>query len=160
MNAFRKRLLLGFSLGILAIFFFLWPQLSSMLLGTQPSTANAQGQLCTVLGKPSDLPSPVLINFDSLPDGKPIGTSYKPSFGVSFEDSAASQVFINGNPPTLPHSKPNVAENKDSTAGSAPLIFTFDTPKTHVGFYIGGGTGDSTADVKVLDANGRCALRG
>ena len=86
MIALRKRLVLGISLGILAVFFFLWPEFSSMLESNNPSVVSAQQQACTPLSDPKNLPSPVLINFDTLPNAAVIGTSYRPSFGVSFQD--------------------------------------------------------------------------
>lgn len=155
MVVFRKRLLLGLSFAILAIFFFLWPELSTMLKGTHPSIVSAQ-QACTVLSDPKNLPSPVLINFDTLPNAKVIGTSYKPSFGVTFEDSRLTQAIIYGNEPAQAKSAPNVAVNNASSGTSAgvPMNITFDTPKTHVGFWIGNGSGQQlTALVRAYDAN-------
>ena len=100
----------------------------------------------------------MLINFDTLPNAAVIGTSYKPSFGVTFEDSKATQAIIYGNEPAKARSAPNVAINNavfPGTSAGVPMIIDFDTPKTHVGFYIGNGeTAQVTALVRAFNAAG------
>jgi hypothetical protein len=157
MNGKRNRLLLVYVIGILAVFLFLWPELVVLLNGKDPGIVNAQ-QGCTVLSDPKNLPSPVLINFDTLPNAKVIGTSYKASFGVTFEDSRTTQAIIYGNEPANAKSAPNVAINNAAvgiSSANIPMNITFDTPKTHVGFWIGNGSGQQlTALVNVYNVDG------
>ena len=101
-----------------------------------------QAQDCTQLQSPTQIPSPGLINFDDLANATVIGDSYRPAFGVRFEDVRTTQAIIYGNEPAKAHSQPNVASNNaifPSTSVDVPLRITFDAPKTHVGFYMGNG---------------------
>ncbi len=158
MDIYRKRLLIGTGIGALAVFFFLWPVIANMLNIARPGAVEAQQQSCSVLSDPKNLPSPALINFDTLAEAQVIGTSYKPSFGVTFEDSRLTQAIIYGQPSAQARSLPNVAINNavpPGTSANVPMVIDFDTPKTHVGFYLGNGeTVQPTALVNAYDIDG------
>ncbi len=112
-----------------------------------------QTQDCTQLQSPTQIPSPGLINFDDLANATVIGDSYRPAFGVRFEDGRTTQAIIYGNEPAKAHSQPNVASNNaifPNTSVDVPLRITFDAPKTHVGFYM--GNGDTVQPTALLTA--------
>ncbi len=101
----------------------------------------SQTQGCTQLQSPTAIPSPGLINFDTLANATIIGNNYAAAYGVRFENSATNRAIIFGHDPA-PQSAPNVAINNavlPNTSNNVPLRFSFDTPKTHVGFYMGNG---------------------
>lgn len=121
---------------LLAAFGALLPQ------GQTYAAPVAQGQACVQLQSPTEIRSPGLIHFDDLPNAAIIGNSYQPAFGVRFENSATTRAIIYGNEPAKASSKPNVASNDavfPNTSANVPMRIFFDTPKTHVGFYIGNG---------------------
>ncbi len=100
-----------------------------------------QTQGCTQLQSPTEIPSPGLINFDMLANATIIGNNYTATYGVRFENSATNRAVIFG-PDPAPHSAPNVAVNNavfPNTSNNVPMRIIFDTPKTHVGIYIGNG---------------------
>lgn len=102
----------------------------------------SQTQDCIQLQSPTQIPSPGLINFDDLPNAAVIGDSYRPAFGVRFENSATNRAIIYGNEPAKARSQPNVASNDavfPNTSANVPMLITFDAPKTHVGFYMSNG---------------------
>ncbi|MCU0500464.1 MAG: hypothetical protein MUC51_01645 [Anaerolineae bacterium] len=112
-----------------------------------------QTQDCSQLQSPTQIPAPGLINFDDLPNATVIGDSYRPAFGVRFEDGRTNQAIIYGNEPAKAHSQPNVASNNaifPSTSANVPLRIAFDAPKTHVGFYM--GNGDTVQPTALLTA--------
>jgi hypothetical protein len=130
-----------------------WPVLSNLNHSSQDSSASAQ-QACLELVDPKEIPAAALIDFDDLPDAQVIGTSYQPNFGVSFEDTRTARALIKSDP-NISQSSPNVAIN-DATIGvsSVPLVIYFDTPKTHVGFWIGNSnTPNTTATLIAYDSN-------
>ncbi|HLF91506.1 MAG TPA: hypothetical protein VI451_21355 [Anaerolineales bacterium] len=140
-----------------AIVLLIWPALKSIWGSTSPDVS-AQGFQCTQLFKPGDLPSPVLINFDDLPNAAVIGTHYRPSFGVTFEDGDVTQAITYGNEPGKAQSPPNVASNNaifPNSSNNVPMNIWFDEPKSHVGFYIGNGENqDLRAAISAYDVSG------
>ncbi|MGW8251517.1 MAG: hypothetical protein ACWGO1_12805, partial [Anaerolineales bacterium] len=139
MRTFRTKtfwLVLALIAGMLL---FMLPAFLRLYPGQSPTVANAQ-QNCTAIGDPGKIPTPALINFDDLPNAAVIGDHYRPTFGVKFEDNATASAVINGTEPMSAHSTPNVARNEAaSTISSVPMEIAFTEPKTHVGFYVGGG---------------------
>ena len=123
-----------------------------------------QTQGCTQLQSPTAIPSPGLINFDTLPNATIIGNNYAAAYGVRFENSATNRAIIFG-PDPAPQSAPNVAINNavfPNTSNDVPLRISFDTPKTHVGFYMGNGeTQKLTALLTAYNAAGAviCQIR-
>ena len=121
------------------------------------ATFSAQTQGCTQLQSPTQISSPGLINFDTLPNATVIGNNYAAAYGVRFENSATNKAIIFG-PDPAPHSAPNVAINNavsPNTSNNVPLVFTFDAPKTDVGFYMGNGeTQQPTALLTAYNAAG------
>ncbi len=119
---------------------------------------------CQVLQSPTQIPSPALINFDNLTNGAIIADSYRTSQGVRFEDSPTNKAIIYGNEPSEAQSAPNVASNSavfPSTSNNVPMIIDFDSPKTHVGMYLGNGeTQLPTALMIAYDAAGNILCRG
>jgi hypothetical protein len=114
-------------------------------VGVSHSGASAetlwQTQGCVQLQSPTEIPAPGLINFDTLANATIIGNNYVATYGVRFENSATNKALIFG-PDPAPRSAPNVAINNavfPNTSNNVPMYFTFDTPKTHVGFYMGNG---------------------
>ena len=127
--------------------------------------ANAQ-TACTSFTDPGKIPAATLINFDDLPDATLLADHYRPTFGISFVDMQQTQVKTYGGAPENAHSKPNVAINDPVAGGNnagVPIVISFDEPKTHVGFYVGGnGAGDQiTALIRAFDASGAllCEMR-
>ena len=101
----------------------------------------SQTQDCTQLQSPTAIPGPGLINFDTLPNATIIGNNYAAAYGVRFEDARTNRAIIFG-PDPAPHSAPNIASNNavfPNTSSNVPMRITFDSPKTHVGFYMGNG---------------------
>jgi hypothetical protein len=125
--------------------------------GSTPRAASAQQQ-CQTLADPKDVPSPALISFEELPNAAVIGNSYWLSHGVAFENSRTNQAIIYGNEPAEAKSPPNVAINNaifPNTSSGVPMVMSFDSPKTHVGMWIGNGeTLQIAALLSVFDANG------
>lgn len=153
MNRVLRRTLVHLALPLLAIL-LLW------LIGAvvfQPAPASAQ-QSCQVLTSTKQLVSPVLINFDNLPNAKVIADSYFASFGVTFENSKTTRAIIYGNEPANARSSPNVASNDavaPLTSSGVPMKIAFDTPKRQVGFWLGNGSGQNpTALVTALNVAG------
>jgi len=120
------------------------------------TNASAQSVECLNLESPIQIPQPYLINFDDLPNAAVIGDSYRPSFGVRFEDNRLTQGLIYGNEPALAQSAPNVASNNavfPNTSSGIPMVINFDSPKTHVGFFLGNGdTPQLAALINAYDA--------
>jgi len=116
-----------------------------------------QTQGCTQLQSPTQIPSPGLINFDTLPNATVIGNNYAATYGVRFENSPTNRAIIFG-PDPAPQSAPNVAINNavfPNTSNNVPMHITFDAPKTHVGFYMGNGeTQQPTALLTAYNAAG------
>ena len=160
MNQFRKRLTLGIILGSMALILLLWPQFAVILGNPRDSSANAQTGACTQLSDPKNIPSAVKIDFDTLPDGTVIGDTYRPSFGVRFEDSPTAQAVIYGKTPANAHSSPNVAVNAAGAQTTTPMTILFDLPKSHVGFWIGNGAEQDVALMTAYGPNGiLCEVR-
>jgi hypothetical protein len=127
---------------ILGVAVFILPG-TTRLYGVQdPNGANAQSLDCFALESPDSIPGASLINFDDLPNATVIGDSYRPSFGVRFENSPQTRALIYGNEPGKARSSPNVATNdavSPNTSSGRLMTIEFDAPKTHVGFYLGNG---------------------
>ncbi|UCH58630.1 MAG: hypothetical protein JSV61_10455, partial [Anaerolineales bacterium] len=70
---------------------FTWPVLSSLDESPRVYSASAQ-QGCTTLVDPKEIPTPALIDFDDLPDGQVIDTSYQTSHGVTFGETDTTEV--------------------------------------------------------------------
>jgi hypothetical protein len=123
-----------------------------------PAAAPASPQACAAIGSPTAIPSPALIHFDDLPNASIIGGAYQPTHGVTFASDSATRAIIYGNEPAKAHSRPNVAINDavfPATSAGVPMTITFDTLKTHVGFYLGNGEGlDPTATLTAYDSKG------
>ncbi len=79
------------------------------------------------------IPAPDKINFDTLNSGTPLNTQYLAQYGTTFQTT-------NVQSDAAPHSAPNVAKAAPATQGNPIISMAFDSPKTHVGFYMGGGT--------------------
>jgi len=128
------------------------------------SAANAQ-QGCVQLVDPKEMPAAALIDFDDLSDGQVIGNSYRSSHGVVFEESRTNRALIYKDP-INGQSPPNVAINDaifPDTSSNVPLVIRFNTPKTHVGFWIGNGENlGITATLIAYDSNNNpiCELMG
>ncbi len=120
----------------------------------------AQAQ-CVEITDPKQIPSPTTITFEELANKTVIGNNYLLSQGAIFENARTNLARINGDGPSLPHSKPNVAIN-DTTNSSIPMLITFDSPKTHVGFWLGNGAAAAPASalVTVLDVSGAIICEG
>jgi hypothetical protein len=141
---------------------FVWTALSS--LGDKPAPGpdllgqEAQAQsACSLMTKPEDVPAPILINFDDLPNAATIGDYYRHTFGVRFEDSRSTRAITYGLTPGDAASPPNFAINNAlvGTSANVPMVISFTSPKTHVGFYLGNGdTPDLTALLQAFDAQG------
>ncbi|UCH60854.1 MAG: hypothetical protein JSV61_05060 [Anaerolineales bacterium] len=148
--------LLFLGLVVLALLgLFLWPLLSS--LGENPGNSSARAQQgCLPLSDPKEVPAPALIDFDDLPNAQVIGTHYKASRGVTFEDTRITRVLTYSDPANAP-SPPNVAINDAAPGGSSnnvPMVIYFDSPKSHVGFWIGNGENQNpSATLIAYDAN-------
>ena len=119
------------------------------------ATDAPQPQACLQIPAPGEIPSPSLIRFDDLSNGSIIGNSYQASHGVRFE-SGDSVATIRAD--RSPQSPPNVAANipaRGSASNNVPMRIFFDTPKTHVGMYIGNGSTDQmSAVLTAYNANG------
>jgi hypothetical protein len=158
------KIVLPASAVIIAMLFLVSPIISLISPGHVQSGASAQ-QACTSFTDPSKIPAATLINFDDLPDGSVISDHYRPTFGVSFEVGPLTQAKINGGMPDNAHSKPNVTINDPvfpGTSEGVPMRINFDEPKTHVGFYVGNGSGTQlTALMTAFDASGAllCQMR-
>lgn len=87
---------------------------------------------CFTLADPSGIPSPALINFDTLPDQTYILNHYAETYGVTFIEGAKTYAIEK---PIAP-STPNVAYMY-SLAANLPMRFLFAEPVSHVGFYAG-----------------------
>ena len=70
-----------------------------------------QTQGCTQLQSPTEIPSPGLINFDTLANATVIGNNYAAAYGVRFENSAKTQAIIFG-PDPAPHSAPECRDQQ------------------------------------------------
>lgn len=119
---------------------------------------------CQVLQSPTQIPAPSLIDFDNLANATTIADSYRASHGVRFEDSATNKAIIYGGEPAKAHSSPNVASNSavfPSTSNNVPMLIDFDSPKTHVGMYLGNGEPIwPTATMIAYDGAGNIVCRG
>ena len=125
---------------------------------TPKARAPQQPAACEDLQSPTQIPAPGLINFDDLANAAVIGDAYQPSHGVRFEDAANTRAIIYGNEPAEAHSPPNVAINNavfPASSNGIPMRIWFDSPKTHVGLYMGNGEGqDIIAVLAAFDAAG------
>ena len=112
---------------------------------------------CTPLTDPAQIPSPTHIDFDELADGFVIGDHYQALRGVSFEDSQTQRTEATFS--VLAHSRFNVAMNQPvppHVSNNSPMLIQFDSPRTHVGFYVGNsGGGDFTAIVRAYNVDGQ-----
>ena len=109
---------------------------------TATPTTTPTAEVCNELLRPTQIPGPSLIHFDDLPNAAVIGTAYMASYGVTFENSPMTQAITFGNEPAAAHSPPNVASNNaifPNTSAGVPLRIQFNSPKTHVGFWMGNG---------------------
>ncbi len=117
----------------------------------------AQPAACITLTDPNDIPSPSVINFDSLADGAVIGTTYQTTNGVIFENSTIQQARARMTGQA--RSRFNVATNvpvAPNVSNNNPMLIQFTTARTHVGFFVG-NSGDTglTAVMRAFDASGR-----
>jgi hypothetical protein len=152
MNNHRRRTALVLAALAAGFILLILPAISGVFNAGQPETALAQ-QSCFPLDDPLSIPAPILINFDNLSDATTIGNNYLATFGVSFEDSPTNQAIIYGQPSAQAHSDPNVAINNavfPNTSIGVPMVIDFDSPKTHVGFYL--GNGDTLGTVALVTA--------
>ena len=100
---------------------------------------------CVELFHERQIPSRVLVNFDDLADAVTVGENYVPAHGLHFVDDKTTRVITYGDrtvDPTTARSAPNIATNDavfPNTSANVPLTFWFDSPKAHVGFYMGNG---------------------
>ena len=145
--------------------------LAGMVALTTPTVAApaarllAAPQACTEITSPSQIPAAATINFDGLPHDAIIGDSYRPAYGVRFENGATQWAMIYGSEPAEAYSSPNVALNQPvppNTSNNAAMTITFDTAKTHVGLWLGNGeTQAPTALLTGYDAGGNviCQVR-
>lgn len=156
MSDFRRFPLLPTLLVISAVVLFILPGAANFLGDSRSNEANAQSLECIDLGDPGKIPAASLIRFDELPNAAVIADYYRPTFGVRFENSAQTRAIIYGNEPAKAHSSPNVASNNavsPATSSNIPMIIEFDSPKTHVGFYLGNGnTTQITAHLLAYDS--------
>ncbi len=139
METIRRRFVLPGIFVLLPVLILALPALTRFFLDAP--TANAQAT-CTAIKSPTEIPAPILINFDDMANAAVIGDHYRPSFGVKFENTATTRAIIYGNEPAKAHSSPNVAANDavfPNTSAGVPMNIYFNSPKTHVGFYIGNG---------------------
>jgi hypothetical protein len=142
--------------------FALLPALGAivLLLSGQPAAAAPPGQqpTCSPLRSPTEIPAPSLIHFDDLAGNVVIADSYRPAFGVRFENSGTTRALIYAAEPEKAQSKPNAANNSavsPNTSANVPMRINFDSAKTHVGLYIGNGEGQGlTALLRAFDAAG------
>ena len=123
-----------------------------------PTSTNTPGP-CSEISSPSEIPTPKLINFDSLSNGTVIKSSYQSAHGIVFEDSGTTRGLIYGNEPINAKSSPNVASNDavfPNSSSNVSFKISFDTSRTHVGFWIGNGqTASLTAVLKAFDSGGK-----
>lgn len=133
----------SFTVSLLLVFAYLstsyhWPAV------TQPRQLYARDNTplitCPALTSAAAIPTPTLINFDDLAVDTIIGESYKPSFGVAFENNGLKQskvmTFTDGITTT------NVAVSfitPSPTNNDRRLLITFDSAKSHVGLLVGNG---------------------
>ena len=140
-------------------------------IGTPKSRAPETAPVCQPFQSPTEIRAPGLINFDDLGEADTIGAHYQPTHGVTFEDSATMRAIIynqslHPTEPTEPNSKPNYAINNavfPSTSSGVPMLIQFDSPKTHVGLYMGNGeSGGILGVLRAFDAAGNqiCIARG
>jgi hypothetical protein len=119
---------------------------------------------CMRLADPKEVPDPsAIINFDDLSANTVIGDVYRPAYGVRFEASAMTKAIAVADP-TRAHSTPNYALNYSvppSDSSGVPMRFWFDSPKTHVGIWIGNAGRDQiTALLTGYDVQGLPICRG
>jgi hypothetical protein len=156
MNSSRKPLVAGLTTGLLVVIFLAWPELTVLMKSANPAVVS--GASCPPISSPTQMHSPALINFDTLANSAVIGSQYKPSLGVTFEDIKTTQAIIYGNEPLLAKSSPNVAVNNAAVGGTSagvPMNIYFDQAKTEVGFWIGNGSNlQLTALVTAYDQTG------
>lgn len=113
---------------------------------------------CRIVGSPADIPSPTVLDFDSLVPTQIVGTTYLASHGITFVDNTITKVRVYNGMPSLAASSPNVVYNNATPghhSGHVPLHIDFTQGKTHVGMWIGNGGGFAppTAVVRAFDAN-------
>ncbi len=110
---------------------------------------------CYELKSPTEIPAPVLIDFDDQPDAVVLENVYRMSHGVKFYNGADTKVITyadRASDPTKARSTPNVATNNavhPTTSANLPLSFQFTSGKTHVGFYMGNGEGANLSGAMV-----------
>ncbi|MFQ5858059.1 MAG: hypothetical protein ACE5LU_20840, partial [Anaerolineae bacterium] len=139
------------------------PTTTSTPTATRTATPTTPAGECQEIFSPTEIPSPGLIHFDDLPNATVIGASYQASHGVTFESNDITRAIIYGNEPAEAQSPPNVASNDavfPNTSAGVPMNIFFDSPKTHVGFWM--GNGDTVAPAGLMtayDAAGKVICR-
>lgn len=145
---------------LLSLLLYRWS--GALQLPTLAANLNAPLATCLTLATTADIPAPnKLITFDDLAVNTIIANSYKPAFGVAFENSdlKSSKVitFTDGIITT------NVATSvitPSITNDDRRLLITFDNPQTHVGLLVGNGEpatpaqGGTTATLIAYNAQG------
>ncbi len=116
--------------------------------------------VCDPIESPTAIPSPALINFDTLKDEEAILNAYQTSYGVSFVEGVKADSLTEA---FLARSSPNVANRPYTPVAVTALAFNFAAPVSHVGFYAGNAS-DTTvqAHIQGYDQQGvlRCEVRG
>ncbi|MBI1294943.1 hypothetical protein GC175_08295 [bacterium] len=112
---------------------------------------------CSLLTSPADIPSRAVINFDEWPTATVLGDRYLDSLGVRFDNNQQTRAITyadNVNDPGKSFSPPNVAINDAVVGNSAgiPMRIEFPPGRSHVGFRLGNGNGNS-AQITAFDAN-------
>jgi hypothetical protein len=155
METTRRRSILSGIFVLLPVLLLALPVLTRFFMN--PPEANAQAS-CTAIKSPTEIPAPILINFDDIANAALIGDHYRPSFGVKFENDSTTQATIHGDMPAKVFSKPNFASNDPvapNTSAGVPMTIDFDSPKTHVGFYVGNaGTDQISGLLTAYDVQG------
>lgn len=124
---------------LLSLSLYRWSD--AVQLPTLTARTDAPLATCLTLADAAAMPAPnKLITFDDLPVNTVIANSYKPTFGVAFENSTlkTSKVitFSDGINTT------NVATGvitPSVTSNDRRMVITFDSPQTHVGLLVGNG---------------------
>ena len=106
-------------------------------------------QTCAIIKSNTAIPAPGVINFDNVAANANISLTYKTLYGVTFATPIRTLST------TVAHSQPNVAYNPPgSIAAAPPFSLVFDSPKTHVGFYMGGSAAlSNTGTLIAYDSN-------
>ena len=143
-----------------------------MILATLGSAANGPAyatylpqaaqipNTCNSIAGSASFPSPSTINFDDLGNAQAVGNHYQASYGLTFANEPTSRVqtYADYDPePTKSRSAPNIIfhyPDFPNTSINVPMSFTFSSPKSHIGMYVGNGDfGDITATLIAYDSN-------